>query len=154
MLSWMKRSNLGHLNCSIARSLDVLGEWWTLAILRNAFLGVRRFDDMIEDLGISRAVLTDRLATLVEHGIVERQRYQHRPDRYEYRLTDKGRDLFDVVIALMRWGDRWLSPEHGPPIVITHRACGHDITGPRRCEHCGVPLDAREVTYGPGPGAR
>jgi DNA-binding HxlR family transcriptional regulator len=151
----VKRSSLGHLNCSIARSLDVLGEWWTLAILRNAFRGVRRFDDMVADLGISRAVLTDRLTTLVEHGILERRRYQQRPDRHEYRLTDKGRDLFDVIMALMRWGDQWLSAEHGgPPVVVTHRACGHDVSGPRRCEHCGEPLDPRDVTYAPGPGAR
>ncbi len=151
----MKRSNLDHLNCSVARSLEILGEWWTLAILRDAFFGVRRFDDLIADLGISRGVLADRLTTLVDHEILERHRYQERPDRYEYRLTDKGRDLFDVVVALMGWGDRWLSAEAGgPPVVLRHRTCGHDIAGPRRCGHCGKPVDARDVAIVAGPGSK
>jgi DNA-binding HxlR family transcriptional regulator len=152
----VKRSNVEHLNCSIARSLEILGEWWTLLILRDAFIGVRRFDDFIADLKISRGILTDRLATLVEHGILERSRYQQRPDRFEYRLTDKGRDLFPVIVALMRWGDTWESQREvgGPPVVITHDACGRDITGPLHCAHCHEPVDARDVTARGGPGAR
>jgi DNA-binding HxlR family transcriptional regulator len=151
----MKRSTVEHLNCSIARSLEILGEWWTLLILRDAFFGVRRFEDLIADLQISRGILTDRLATLVEHRILERRRYQERPDRFEYRLTDKGRDLFPVLMALMRWGDTWVSPHEvgGAPLVITHDTCGHDITGPMRCAHCLQPVDPRDVTAHAGPGA-
>jgi DNA-binding HxlR family transcriptional regulator len=152
----MKRSNVEHLNCSIARSLEILGEWWTLLILRNAFFGVRRFEDFVEDLKISRGILSDRLATLVEHGILERSRYQQRPDRFEYRLTDKGRDLFPVIVALLRWGDTWESEREvgGAPVILTHDACGNDITGPLHCSHCHGSVDVRDVTARPGPGAR
>jgi DNA-binding HxlR family transcriptional regulator len=151
----MKRSTVDHLNCSIARSLEILGEWWTMLVLRDAFFGVRRFEDFIADLRISRGILTDRLSTLVEHGILERVRYQERPDRFEYRLTDKGRYLFPVLMALMHWGDTWLSPHEvgGAPVVITHDACGHDITGPMQCPHCHQPVDVRDVTAQAGPGA-
>jgi DNA-binding HxlR family transcriptional regulator len=152
----MKRSTVEHLNCSIARSLEILGEWWTLLIVRDAFFGVRRFEDFVADLGISRGILTDRLATLVEHGILERQPYQERPARYEYRLTGKGRDLFPVVMALMHWGDKWLSTAEvgGPPVIITHAGCGNDVNGPFRCAHCGEPVAARDVHAVAGPGAR
>lgn len=151
----MKRSDAAHLNCSIARGLDVVGEWWTLLIVRDAFFGVRRFEDFVSDLGISRGILTDRLATLVDHDVLERHRYQHRPDRYEYRLTEKGHELFPVLMALMRWGDRWLSTDAvgGPPVVIVHSACGHDVSGPQLCAHCHVPIDASSVSAKAGPGA-
>jgi DNA-binding HxlR family transcriptional regulator len=151
----MKRTTVEHLNCSIGRSLEILGEWWTLLVLRDAFFGVRRFEDFVADLRISRGILTDRLATLVEHGVLERRRYQQRPDRYEYRLTDKGRDLFPVVMALMRWGDKWLSAAEvgGPPVIITHAACGHDVNGPFVCAHCGEPVSASDVHAVAGPGA-
>jgi DNA-binding HxlR family transcriptional regulator len=152
----VKRSTVEHLNCSIARSLEILGEWWTLLILRDTFFGVRRFEDFVADLRISRGILTDRLATLVEHGVLERRSYQQRPERYEYRLTDKGRDLFPVVMALMQWGDKWLSQSDvgGPPVIITHAACGHDINGPFICSHCSKPVSARDVHAVVGPGAR
>jgi DNA-binding HxlR family transcriptional regulator len=151
----MKRTTAEHLNCSIARGLEILGEWWTLLILRDAFYGVRRFEDFIADLRVSRGILTDRLTTLVENGIMERRRYQERPERYEYRLTDKGRDLFPVVMALMHWGDKWLSSADvgGSPVIITHAACGHDINGPFRCAHCGQSVSARDVHAVAGPGA-
>ena len=149
----MKRSSLEHMNCSIARSVEILGEWWTLAIVRDVFFGVRRFDDLVADLGISRGVLTDRLATLVDHGVLERRQYQDRPPRHEYRLTEKGRDLFPVLVALMRWGDTWLSAETGgPPAVLTHSTCGHDITAPMVCPGCHGPLHPSEITAGLGPG--
>jgi DNA-binding HxlR family transcriptional regulator len=152
----VKRTTVEHLNCSVARGQEILGEWWTLLVLRDAFFGVRRFEDFVADLRISRGILSDRLATLVEHGILERWRYQERPARHEYRLTDKGRDLFPVVMALMQWGDKWLSPAEvgGPPVIITHSACGHDVTGPFRCAHCGEPVSARDVDAVAGPGAR
>jgi len=150
----MKRSSVTHLNCSIARSLDILGEWWTLLIVRDAFFGVRRFDHFVADLGISRGVLTDRLATLVGHQILKRHRYQQLPDRFEYKLTDKGRDLFPVLITLMQWGDKWLSaPEvGGAPIVIEHDACGHNIVGSLLCGHCNMPISVSRVTARVGPG--
>ena len=112
-----KRSNVDHLNCSIARSLEIVGEWWSLLIVRDAFLGIRRFDDFQRDLGISRNILSDRLATLVEHGIFERRRYQEHPERFEYRLTQKGVELYPVIVSLLRWGDKWESPD-GPPLRL------------------------------------
>jgi DNA-binding HxlR family transcriptional regulator len=155
MLGAVKRSTVDHLNCSIARGLEILGEWWTLLILRDAFFGVRRFEDFVADLRISRGILTDRLQLLVEHEILDRVRYQERPDRYEYRLTDKGRDLFPVLMALMHWGDKWLSKAQvgGAPVVVMHASCGHDITGPLRCAHCAEPVSARDVVAVRGPGA-
>jgi len=94
------------MNCSIARTLEIIGEWWTLLILRDAFLGLSRFEEFQGSLGIARNVLTKRLMTLVHAGIMERQRYQEHPERFEYRLTDSGRDLFPVVVSLIQWGDR------------------------------------------------
>ena len=143
------------MNCSIARSVEILGEWWTLAIVRDVFFGVRRFDDLVADLGISRGVLTDRLSTLVDHGVLERRRYQERPERFEYRLTEKGRDLYPVLVALMHWGDTWLSAETGgPPVVLTHTRCGHDITGPILCPGCHQPVEPREIAVAEGPGSQ
>jgi DNA-binding HxlR family transcriptional regulator len=151
----MKRSTASHLNCSVARSLEILGEWWTLLVVRDAFFGVRRFDDFVNDLGISRGVLTDRLGTLVEHDILARTRYHEAPDRFEYRLTDKGRDLFPVLMAFMQWGDKWLSTPAvgGAPVIVEHKGCGHDIAGPLLCGHCQQPTSATDVTARVGPGS-
>ena len=141
----MRRSTF-NLRCSVARTLEVVGEWWTLLVLRDAFRGVRRFDDFQRSLGIARNILADRLATLVEHGILQRRRYQDRPDRYEYRLTEKGLDLYPVLLAMMRWGDRW-SSDGVPPVRLTHRACGHEVTPEMRCPACGGPIEARGMTF-------
>ena len=149
----MKRSSVAHLNCSIARSLEILGEWWTLLIVRDAFLGVRRFDDFQRDLGISRNILSERLGTLVEHDILERRQYQDHPERFEYRLTEKGLDLYPVIVSLLRWGDRWESPD-GPPLRLVHETCGHDSEAELVCSHCGEPLDPRQVRPRKGPGWR
>jgi DNA-binding HxlR family transcriptional regulator len=140
-------------NCSIARALELIGERWTLLIVRDVFLGVRRFDDFQRSLGVSRGVLADRLNRLVEGGILERRRYQESPERFEYRLTEKGRDLWPVTIALVNWGDRY-EAEHGPPRVFVHRDCGGKVTDRRTCAKCGAELDARDVEVRPGPGAR
>ncbi|MDZ7676669.1 MAG: helix-turn-helix domain-containing protein [Acidimicrobiales bacterium] len=124
-------------------------------IVRDLFFGVRRFDDLVADLRISRGVLTDRLSTLLDHGVVKRHRYQQRPDRFEYRLTAKGRDLFPVLVALMHWGDTWLSAQAGgPPVVVTHTECGHDIAGPLLCPGCRQPVGPDDVTASAGPGAK
>jgi DNA-binding HxlR family transcriptional regulator len=140
-------------NCSVARALEVLGDRWTLLVIRDAFLGVHRFDDFQRNLGIARNVLSDRLARLVDEGLLERRRYQERPERFEYRLTDKGVDLWPTVITLMKWGDRYYAPPQGPPRIVRHRGCGGEVTGQLTCERCGRMLTAREVTSEPGPGA-
>jgi DNA-binding HxlR family transcriptional regulator len=150
----VKRSSVGHLNCSIARALDVVGEWWSLLVIRDVFLGVRRFEAIQADLGIARNVLSDRLSTLVDRGVLARRRYQEHPERHEYVLTDMGRDLVPVLLALMRWGDRWLSPD-GPPMLLVHRDCGGTVVGGDagdRCERCGASVDAQGLRLAKGPG--
>jgi DNA-binding HxlR family transcriptional regulator len=139
------------LNCSIFRAMDVLGDRWTLLVLREAFMGVRRFTDMQRELGIARNVLTDRLNFLVDAGVLERRVYQERPVRHEYRLTDMGKDLQPVLLTLMQWGDKHLSPA-GAPALLKHHDCGH-VTSPLLvCEHCREPLTTRNVGLEPGPG--
>ena len=140
-------------NCSIARALELVGERWTLLILRDAFLGIRRFDDFQRQLGIARNVLRDRLERLVEEGVLERRPYQERPLRHEYRLTEKGIDLWPVLVALVHYGDRWYAPD-GPPRVLVHRGCGGPVDDRRTCTSCGVVVEARDVESLPGPGAR
>jgi DNA-binding HxlR family transcriptional regulator len=140
-------------NCSIARSLEIVGERWSMLIVRDAFLGIRRFDDFQRSLGVSRAVLSNRLDRLVAEGILERRRYQEHPERHEYRLTDKGRDLWPVTMALLGWGDRYYA-DHGPPKRFFHRECGGEVTSRRTCAKCGAELTVRDVEARPGPGAR
>jgi DNA-binding HxlR family transcriptional regulator len=140
-------------NCSIARALERLGERWTLLVLREAFTGARRFEEFAERLDIARNVLTARLALLVDEGVLERRRYQERPERFEYRLTEKGLDLFEVLVALMQWGDRWYAPD-GPPRVVRHRDCGGTIDAHLTCDRCGARVTARDVRLEAGPGAR
>lgn len=132
-------------HCTIARSLEVVGERWSLLILRQAFFGVKRFDQLQASLGIARNILAKRLQTLVAAGILERRKYQDRPARYEYRLTEKGKELYPVVLALKKWGDKYVADEHGPPVTLVHRGCGHEMEGRLDCEHCGEPVTARDV---------
>lgn len=139
-------------NCSIARTLELIGERWTLLIIRDAFLGVRRFEDFQASLGVARNVLSARLARLVDEGILERRLYQERPERYEYRLTEKGIGLWPVLISLVKWGDRYAAAD-GPPRIIEHRDCGGQVTERLTCDRCGKPLTARDVIARPGPGA-
>jgi DNA-binding HxlR family transcriptional regulator len=140
------------LNCSIVRTLDLIGERWTLLVLREAFMGVRRFTDMQRELGVARNVLSDRLAHLVEIGVLERRQYQDRPARFEYRLTAKGKELQPAILTLMRWGDDHLAPD-GPPTVLHHHDCDHDAEAVVVCSHCGGKLNTRNVTAKLGPGA-
>jgi DNA-binding HxlR family transcriptional regulator len=140
-------------NCSIARTLELVGERWTLLVLRDVFLGLRRFDELQRDLGVARNVLAARLERLVREGILEQARYQERPPRHEYRLTDKGLDLWPAIVELMRWGDRYAAPPQGPPIVIRHRGCGGVLGERRICDRCGEPLGVRDVRAEFGPGA-
>jgi DNA-binding HxlR family transcriptional regulator len=139
-------------NCSVAKTLELIGERWTVLILREAFLGHRRFDEMAESLGIARNVLTARLQRLVEEGVLQRVAYQARPERFEYRLTDKGLDLWPVLVTLMQFGDRYYAPA-GPPLVLTHRDCGGAVDPHRICAACGARLTARDVRAQAGPGA-
>ncbi len=147
------RSDYDNQVCSIARSLEVVGERWTILVLREVFLGVRRFDEIQDDLGIARNVLTSRLEKLVGEGVLEKRPYSERPPRFEYVLTEKGLDLWPVVVSLMQWGDRHEAPPEGPPVVLTHRDCGGEVTSHRTCERCGEALGPRDVLAKPGPSA-
>ncbi|MDT5106838.1 MAG: hypothetical protein QOI25_4351 [Mycobacterium sp.] len=150
-----QRFRYGSANCSIARTLGVVGEKWTLLVLREAFYGVRRFDDFHAALGCARNLLAARLKTLVAQGLLERVEYQddRGRGRYEYRMTDKGRDLFPAVAALMQWGDRWTADEAGPAVRLTHRDCGEPVSVQLTCDGGHARLDARAVEATPGPGA-
>jgi DNA-binding HxlR family transcriptional regulator len=139
--------------CSIARTLEVVGERWTLLVLRDIFLGVRRFDDLQAGLGVARNVLAARLDRLVAQGILEKKPYQERPLRNEYRLTDKGLDLWPVIFELTQWGDRHAAAPGGPPTVVRHRDCGGTLGAGRRCTRCGALVTVREAQAEPGPGA-
>lgn len=139
--------------CSVARTLELVGERWTLLILRDAFVGVRRFDDFQRSLGIARNVLNTRLQRLVESGLLERRLYHERPARYEYRLTEMALDLWPAIVALMAFGDKYLAGPEGPPMVLVHRDCGGEMTPARICATCGAELSARDVRILPGPGA-
>jgi DNA-binding HxlR family transcriptional regulator len=149
----VKRSSVSHLQCSIAQTLEIVGEWWTLLILRNISMGQRRFEAIQADLGIARNVLSDRLGTLVEHGIVEKHKYQDNPERFEYRATAKGKDLMGVLYALMAWGDKWAAPD-GKPMILTHTDCGHETDAQVVCSQCGEPLLWGHTRVSAGPGLR
>ena len=148
----MQRTSFGDMACSIARTLDVIGEPWSPLILRDVWVGMSRFDQLQADLGISRKVLTERLNHLVDQGVLERQPYDKRP-RYEYRLTAKGTELVDLLMVMVRWGDKWLAGEAGPPVLYRHRACGRIGSVDLRCTHCDQPMHAGDVDLLPGPGA-
>jgi DNA-binding HxlR family transcriptional regulator len=139
-------------NCSIARSLEVVGDRWTLLVIRSAFEGVRRFDDFQDALGIARNVLTDRLARLCDEGIMRRHQYQERPDRFEYKLTRKGVELWPAMMSLLLWGDRHYADE-GPPLLIRHRSCGGLLTAALTCDVCARSLGPADIEPVPGPGA-
>jgi DNA-binding HxlR family transcriptional regulator len=149
----MRRTSFEEMNCSVAQTLEVVGEWWTMLIIRDCFLGITRFDDFQQRLGISRNILTDRLDHLVDKGVLVRVPYQTNPVRNDYRLTDKGRDLWLVLTAMRQWGDRWEAAD-GAPVVIEHRACRHRTTVVPTCSSCGEQLDVRAVRARPGPGAK
>jgi DNA-binding HxlR family transcriptional regulator len=149
----MLRNDYQSQSCSIAGALEVVGERWSLLIVRDILLGLRRFDEIQAHLGIARNVLQTRLQRLQEHGVIERIRYQQHPPRHEYRLTEKGLDLWPTIVALMKWGDRYASPEGGPAVLIEHRGCGGAVDEHRICERCGAKLRARDAVGRPGPGA-
>jgi DNA-binding HxlR family transcriptional regulator len=133
------------MDCSIARTLELIGERWTLLVIRDLFLGRRRFDAIQESLGIARNVLSSRLSRLMDEGLVEKRLYRERPPRYEYFLTEKGLDLWPVLVALLGFGDRHLAGEAGPPVRIVHAGCGGAVDDRRICRRCGKPLEARDA---------
>ena len=149
----MRRASFADMHCSIAQSLEVIGEWWTLLILRDSFLGVRRFEDFVSRLGIARNVLTDRLDTLVEAGVLDRRPYDEARGRYDYVLTDKGRALWPVMTAIRQWGDEWVLGGGNEPVLLEHESCGRRTTVRYTCDVCGEELDARSVRAVPGPAA-
>ncbi len=147
----MRWEELEQQPCSLARTLSVVGDRWTLLVLRECFLGVRRFDEFEKRLGVTRHVLAERLKKLVEAGVLNKQAYQQRPLREEYRLTEKGHDLYPAVLALVSWGDQHMSGAEGAPIRHVHKACGHEVRGVLVCSECGEPLTAREMTLREAP---
>ena len=155
-LRWlvMKRTDTSDWPCTIARSVDVLGDHWNLLIIRQACLGTRRFDDFQAALGTGRNILSQRLSRLVDEGLLERVQYQDSPPRHEYRLTDKGLDLYPMLAALAEWGNRYLADPEGPPVAIVHRDCGEEVQTVMRCAAGHEALKPREVATAPGRGAR
>ena len=141
--------------CSIARSLELVGERWTLLVVREIFHGRRRFSEMQRSLGVARNVLTARLQRMVDEGILERRPYSERPERYEYFLTEKGLDLWPVMIALMQWGDKYEPRPEGPPSIVVHKGeCGGEIDDRLVCTKCGKALTVREAVAIEGPGMK
>jgi DNA-binding HxlR family transcriptional regulator len=141
----MASTSIHPRECSVARTLEIVGEKWTLLALREVFLGNRRFDEIVRCTGAPRDTLAARLKTLVRNGVLERRQYSERPARYEYRLTEAGRDLFPAIMTLMHWGDKYLAGEDGPPRIFEH-TCGHRFVPQLVCEACGEPVDRRDLT--------
>jgi DNA-binding HxlR family transcriptional regulator len=140
-------------NCSIAAALADLGERWTLLVMREVLLGRRRFADIRRHTGAAPNILSDRLQTLVEHGLLERRLYREQPEAHEYVPTAKGLDVSPVLVALLQWGDRHAAPA-GPPRVLVHTTCGHDAEPELHCGHCGEAIESTELRVRPGPGAQ
>jgi DNA-binding HxlR family transcriptional regulator len=137
---------------SVGRTLSLVGERWTMMILREAFFGVRRYGQFAQNLNVPRPTLSLRLRKLVDSGLLDRVPYSSEPERHEYRLTEAGRNLFPAVIALMRWGDSYLAGPEGPPIVLRHQTCGEQTHPHLTCDVCGKEIDARNVLPERGPG--
>jgi DNA-binding HxlR family transcriptional regulator len=141
----MRWSEIGEQDCSVARTLSVIGDRWTMLVLREAFMRTRRFDDFQRNTGAPRPILADRLRVLVEHGVLTRHPYGTHPDRFEYRLTDKGLELYPVLVSLLTWGDRWMPDTDGPPVELRHKDCGQTMHPELACPECGEWVGARDV---------
>ena len=150
----MRWSEIREMKCSVARTLSVIGDRWTLLVLRDTFLGLRRFEDFRHDLRLTRHRLAARLRKLVDDGILVRVQYQDHPRRFEYRLTEKGVDLYPVVVSLLRWGDRWMVGADGPPIELVHQSCGSHVMPTLTCPACKEEVNARTMSARPGPGLK
>lgn len=148
----MQRSSFGDMQCSVARTLDIVGDTWTPLVLRDIALGISRFDAIQRNLGLSRKVLTQRLRSLEEHDVVARTAYQDGPVRYDYRLTEKGKDLAMVLVAMQRFGDKWVFGAGNAPIVWHHLGCGQQSEPVVCCDKCGEPVGPDDALPAPGPG--
>ncbi|WP_433236763.1 winged helix-turn-helix transcriptional regulator [Streptosporangium sp. CA-135522] len=148
----MSRASFAEFHCSLSRALDVMGDWWSPLVLRDVYLGIDTFDELVRDLGVSRPLLKDRLDRLVDGDVLERVVYSTRPQRFRYALTASGRELVSVLIALTQWGDRWHAPD-GPPIVLRHD-CGEILEVSVTCRACGGAVRPDETSAQPGPGGR
>lgn len=146
----MTPRDFSDMDCPVAHTLDVVGERWSLLILRDAFYGLSRFDDFQRNLGVARNILTDRLTKLVGSGVLEKVQYEERPPRFEYKLTPKGRDLLPVLLTMMHWGDKW-SRDDAPPVTMTHLTCGNETHGVLSCAHCGEELRRSQIRVYPIP---
>ena len=149
----MKWNDLEHEHCSVARTVSVIGDRWTLLVVRDCFLGIRRFDEFQERLDISRPMLADRLAKLVDSGVLKKVAYQESPPRYEYKLTQKGLDLHPVLMAIVHWGDVHMAGKAGRPLLHRHVECGHLFDPVTVCSECNAALKAKDVSVERGPGA-
>ena len=150
----MRRTDFSDMACSIAKTLEIVGEWWTPLILRDLVLGLSQFDEIQTDLGISSNVLSDRLKGLIDHGVIERRPYGSHPDRHEYLLTPKGRDAIPILLALLAWGDKWEAGRPGPPTQVVHLTCGRATAAVAHCSECGEKLETEDLAYHKGPGSR
>jgi DNA-binding HxlR family transcriptional regulator len=149
----MQRTSFREMNCSVAQCLEVVGEWWSMLIVRDLFLGITRFEDFHQRLGISRNILNQRLEHLIERGVVDRVPYSEHPVRYDYQLTEKGKDLWPVLTAMRQWGDHWEAPE-GAPLELVHAGCDHVAQVVGACSVCGEPVSRRDMRAVSGPGHR
>lgn len=149
MLWYVPRTSFSHLECSVANTVDMVRDSWTVLVLRDAFQGIRRFDQFVESLGIARNTLASRLESLVESGMMRAEPYQDNPVRYEYRLTDKGKDLFDVLMTLWAYGERWNPPERADRQRAIHIDCGHEADAVVHCGHCGERITRHNIRIEP-----
>jgi DNA-binding HxlR family transcriptional regulator len=147
----VERKSFAEMDCSVAQCLEVVGEWWSMLVVRDAFLGVTRYEEFQKRLGISRNILSERLARLTGAGIFVKVPYSEHPPRYDYRLTDKGRDLWPVLTAMRQWGDHYAAPA-GRPVEVAHKACGSTADTVLVCGGCGEALGPRDVRAQAGPG--
>jgi DNA-binding HxlR family transcriptional regulator len=150
----MRWNEIDTMTCSIARTLSVIGDRWTMLIIRDVFLGIRRFESIQRDLRLTSHRLSDRLRKLVRDGILKRVAYEEHPRRFEYRLTEKGIDLYPLILVMIGWGDRWMADREGAPVELVHRPCGHSIKPELVCPSCKSKIEPREMSARPGPALR
>lgn len=150
----MSESIFGGMQCSLARTLDALGEGWSFLLLRDLYAGLKRFDQLVANLGLSRNLLTAKLRQFEAAGLLERRQYSMRPARYEYELTNAGRELIPAIVALTAWGDKWAAPKEGRPMLFQHESCGLVFVPEVVCSCCKGNIDAENIKLMPGPGGR